>query len=84
MMGEEGAVGGTARYVDSSLERLQVKVSGFNAERYLVACNGHRVPLASTGTAGEYAGGVRFRAWKSAVIAASDDRGGRAAHIRSV
>jgi len=66
VMGEEGAVGGTARYVDSSLERLQVKVSSFNAERYLVACNGHRVPLVSTGTAGEYAGGVRFRAWNPA------------------
>lgn len=66
VMGEEGAVGTTVRYVDSSLERLQVKVQRFNAERYQVLCNGHVVPLASTGRSGEYVAGVRFRAWQPA------------------
>jgi uncharacterized protein (DUF2126 family) len=66
VMGEEGAVGGTVRYVDSSLERLQVHVSRFNAERYQVLCNGYTVPLATTGINGEYVAGVRFRAWQPA------------------
>ncbi|WP_404423012.1 DUF2126 domain-containing protein [Nibricoccus sp. IMCC34717] len=66
VMGEEGAAGGTVRFVDSSLERVQVKVSGFTPERYAVLCNGHRVPLQPTGTNGELVAGVRYRAWQPA------------------
>jgi uncharacterized protein (DUF2126 family)/transglutaminase-like putative cysteine protease len=68
VLGEEGAVGGTARYVDSSLERVEVRVRGDTTGRYTVTCNGFPLPLVSTGTFGEMVAGVRYRAWQPASI----------------
>jgi uncharacterized protein (DUF2126 family) len=64
VLGEESSSQGTARYVDSSLERVQVRVRDFVSERYVLTCNGVRVPLVSTGVEGEYVSGVRYRAWQ--------------------
>jgi uncharacterized protein (DUF2126 family) len=64
VMGEEAGGGGQVRFVDSSLERLQVKVQGFIPDRYVVACNQQPVALHPTGTSGEMVAGVRYRAWQ--------------------
>jgi uncharacterized protein (DUF2126 family) len=63
VMGEAGAIGGTVRYVDSSLERIEVSVTGMADPRYVVTVNGQALPLAPTGTAGHFVAGVRYKAW---------------------
>ena len=63
VMGEEGSSAGTARYVDSSLERVEVRVTGLNNSRYVITVNGRALPLQNTGTVGEYVAGVRYKAW---------------------
>jgi len=66
VMGEEGGGGGTVRYVDSSVERVQVRIKGMAPDRYVLTCNGVPVPLQNTGINGEFVAGVRYRAWQPA------------------
>ncbi|MFV8316143.1 DUF2126 domain-containing protein [Mycobacterium sp. 23] len=63
-LGEESTATGTARYVDSSVERVQVRVIGADRHRYAVICNGYPVPLLATDNPDIHVGGVRFKAWQ--------------------
>jgi uncharacterized protein (DUF2126 family) len=64
VLGEEATGSGMARYVDSSMERLQLRVTGLTSDRYRITCNGRALALRSTGQRGEYVVGVRYRAWQ--------------------
>ncbi len=63
VLGEEPVAGGTSRFVDSSMERVELRAEGLVPERHAVMVNGLDLPLRATGVAGEHVGGVRFRAW---------------------
>jgi uncharacterized protein (DUF2126 family)/transglutaminase-like putative cysteine protease len=66
VLGERGAIGGTVRYTDSSVERMQVQLTAMDPERYIVTCNRRPVPLVATNASGVSVGGVRFKAWQPA------------------
>ncbi len=77
VLGEEPAGGGTARFVDSSVERLQIKVNGLTNSRHVVAVNGIAIPLHPTGRNGEFVAGVRYRAWQPPSLPAPHHRRSR-------
>lgn len=63
VLGEESSSGGTARFVDSSVERVEIRLRNFNPDRYTVACNGFAIPVKAATVSGEYVAGVRYKAW---------------------
>jgi uncharacterized protein (DUF2126 family)/transglutaminase-like putative cysteine protease len=63
VLGEESASGNTARFVDSSVERVQLRITNFNPERFAITCNGAAIPISPTTVKGVYVAGVRYKAW---------------------
>ncbi len=63
VLGEEMSGGGTARYVDSSVERIQVQIQGMTGNRLAICCNGRKLPMQATGQEGEFVAGIRYKAW---------------------
>ncbi len=63
VLGEEASAQSTSRYVDSSVERLQITVQGMSGERLALSCNGRQIPLQPTDREGEFVGGIRYKAW---------------------
>lgn len=61
LLAEQASAAGMARFIDMANERVQVKLSGLTPLRYVLACNGHRVPLQNTGTHAKYLAGVRYK-----------------------
>ncbi|MFN3193270.1 MAG: DUF2126 domain-containing protein [Aureliella sp.] len=64
VMGEEPGSSGTTRFVDSSVERVEVKLDNFDPTQLALICNGYRVPVHAMSQPGTFVAGIRFRAWQ--------------------